>query len=337
MRRLMTTLFFLFTLLMIQISFVPGSIGFELHPLATRNLSPTILGFGLPALGAAQILQPKSGQIMTVIDLVSNSTENSTADESLIFDGETYRVALLVDYGIGENLEIGLELPLISHQSGFLDGFIEEWHDLFNLPQGIREQRGRNQLDYSYLRQDGTAFSIQSDQTGIGDLSLRGGWQLKRDAEKNRALAVRGSLKLPTGSAKKLTGSGSTDLAIWLSGEQRLPAATGQFYLYGGGGGIFSNDGDLLAGQRNNLIGFVTLGCGWQPWSEVGLQLQFDGHTPFYRHSSLRELTKFAGQLAIGGSLSLGSHRVLELAVVEDIIVDTAPDVVFHLALKQRF
>ncbi len=94
---------------------------------------------------------------------------------------------------------------------------------------------------------------------------------------------------------------------------------------------------DLLSDQRRNLVGFVSLGCGWQPWTRLGLQLQFDGHSPFYRQSTLEEISDFSGQLAIGGSLALGEQTVLELAVVEDIIVATAPDVVFHLALRTQF
>ncbi len=313
------------------------SFGFELQPLATRNLSPVTLGFGLPALGPAKVLQARSGRGQVALDLVSNSSEISTANESLAFDGETYRVAFSGDYGIGTGLELGFDLPLLSHQGGFLDSFIEGWHDTFGLPQGTRDQTTANQLEYSYARQGGQGFGLQSDSSGIGDLSLRGAWQLLRDDDSNRALALRAALKLPTGSTEELTGSGSTDLAIWISGEQRLRTNGGQLFLYGGGGGLISSDGDLLADQRRNLVGFVSLGCGWQPWTRLGLQLQFDGHSPFYRQSSLGEIADFAGQLAMGGSLALGEQTVLELAVVEDIIVATAPDVVFHLALSRKF
>ncbi len=324
-------------LLLMLCGFSTLSFGFELQPLATRNLSPVTLGFGLPTLGPAKVLQTRSGRGQVTFDLISNSSEISTANESLVFDGETYRIALSGDYGIGTGLELGFDLPLLSHQGGFLDSFIEGWHDTFGLPQGTRDQTTANQLEYSYTRQDGQSFGLQSDSSGIGDLSLRGAWQLLRDDNRKRALALRVALKLPTGSTEKLTGSGSTDLTLWISGEQRLRTNAGQLFLYGGGGGLISSDGDLLADQRRNLVGFVSLGCGWQPWTRLGLQLQFDGHSPFYRESTLEEISDFAGQLAIGGSLALGEQTVLELAVVEDIIVATAPDVVFHLALRQLF
>jgi hypothetical protein len=324
-------------LILILGTILTPAFGYELQPLVTRDFSPATIGFGLPTLGAARTLPARSGQAQLDLNLASNSDWSEDADETLLYDGETYRIALSADYGLGSGMEFGIELPLISHQGGFLDNFIEGWHDFFGLPQGGRDQTAHNQLDYSYTRQNGEGFSLQSKTTGIGDLTLRGGWQYWEDDSKLQALALRVSLKLPTGSAEKLTGSGSTDLAIWLSGEKRRQTTYGQLFFYGGGGGILSGDGKLLSDQRRNLVGFISLGCGWQPWTGLGLQLQFDGHTPFYSKSDLPELTNFSGQLVIGGSLSLAKQTVLELAVIEDLLVQTAPDVVFHLALRQRF
>ncbi|WP_169513285.1 DUF3187 family protein [Geopsychrobacter electrodiphilus] len=310
--------------------------GFEMQPLTTRNLSPVALGFGIPALGPARVLASGAGRVETTVDLISNFTEKASAGESLRFDGETYRAALSVDYGVGSNLEFGAELPLISNQGGFLDDFIEGWHNAFGLPQGGRNHAPTGRLDYSYTRPE-SGFALQSDQSGIGDLSLRAAWQCWQDTEKLRSVALRTSLKLPTGRARDLTGSGSTDLALWLSGEQRFKAATGPLTLYGGGGALFTTDGDLLPDQRRNLAGLVNLGVAWQPWAQLGLQLQFDGHTPLFKESQFPELNKFAGQLAIGGSLALADKTALELAVIEDVLVNTAPDVVFHLALIHQF
>lgn len=325
------------TLLLLTLdSLSSHAFGFELQPLTTRNLSPATIGYGLPALGPATTLPSDSGQFQLALDLASNADIKTTGTENLIFDGETYRVALSFDYGINDDWELGIELPLVSHQGGFLDNFIAAWHDTFGLPQGTRDQMPTNRLDYSYNRLGGQSFNLQSGATAPGDLALRSAWQIWHDEAGMRALALRASLKLPTGNTKKLTGSGSTDLAVWLSGEQRLRTAAGEILLYGGGGGLFSSDGNLLSDQRNNLVGLASLGCGWQPWPGLGFQLQFDGHTPLYRQSGLPELGNFAGQLAIGGSLSLGEQTSLELAVVEDVIVDTAPDVAFHLVLRRQ-
>jgi len=311
--------------------------GFALQPLQTRNLSPAVLGFGLPALAPARVLDSGSLRLQATVDIVSNFTEGVRSNEALRFDGETYRLELAGVYGIGDDFEIGVALPMLSHRGGSLDSFIESWHDFFGLPQGGRDRAPRNRLDYSYSRLDGSGFHRDTSSSGIGDLSLQAAWQCWQDSRADRRLALRASLKIPTGDSDRLLGSGSWDLALWLSGEQRWATAAGELLLYGGSGVLYGTDGDLLPDQRRNLAGTVSLGLGLQPWSRFGLQLQFDGHTPLYKQSDFKELDQFAGQLAIGGSVGLGSTTVLEAAVVEDVVVDTAPDVVFHLALRHRF
>jgi hypothetical protein len=44
-----------------------------------------------------------------------------------------------------------------------------------------------------------------------------------------------------------------------------------------------------------------------------------------------------SAQLIIGGTIAFSDKTTLDIGVVEDIIVKTAPDVVFHFALSRRF
>ncbi len=310
---------------------------FRLQPLRTRDLSPVAIGTGLPALRPAQTLAAGSSRAALTIDLVSNNTIHATPDENLLFDGESYRLELAIDYGLGPKLEVGFALPLFSHRGGFLDGFIEGWHDTFGLPQGGRDQAPHGRLDYRYERSDGNGFRLAAPATGLGDLRLLAGWQCLRDDTAGRSLALRASLKLPTGDSDRLLGGGGWDLALWLSGEQRWTTGGTQWLLYGGTGILVGNDNEPSAALRRNLLGTLNLGLGWQPFSRLGLQLQFDGHTSLIRATNLDELAGFAGQLAIGGSLALNAATTLELAVVEDILVGTTPDVVLHLSLRRRF
>jgi len=39
----------------------------------------------------------------------------------------------------------------------------------------------------------------------------------------------------------------------------------------------------------------------------------------------------------LGGTIILPGETALDLAVVEDVIVDSAPDVVFHMTLRRQF
>ncbi len=93
-------------------------------------------------------------------------------------------------------------------------------------------------------------------------------------------------------------------------------------------GGIFiaSDNSDNNAANSNNAFNLVDF-----------TKIQLDWHSPFYINSDLKEINNWSAQIAVGGSILLPYNTLLDLAVVEDIIVNTAPDVVFHLGLRKQF
>jgi len=99
---------------------------------------------------------------------------------------------------------------------------------------------------------------------------------------------------------------------------------------------LFLSNGDVIADQQNNLVGFGSIGVGWQALDSLNLKLQVDAHSAFYDDSELKELSESA-QLLIGGTLAMTEATALDIAVGEDIVVDSAPDVVFHIALRHNF
>jgi hypothetical protein len=313
-------------------SFAPAM---DLVPFSTTNQNPMTAVYGLPAAAPATVLAQGKTSAELRADIASSFTRDTRAGESILLDGETYRFTLALRRGIGERLEVGLEIPYVMHREGFLDSFIIDWHDFFQLPQGGRDSAPRNRLAYTYERDGRTLVDLSDGSEGLGDLRLTGAWQLwRRQGEEPRALALRASLKLPTGDEDRLLGSGSTDFALWLSGAEAFRG--GSLALFGGAGALLMSDGDVLADMQRHAVAFGTVGGGWRPLSRLAFKIQMDGHTPFFRDSDLRELSGSV-QLAIGGTLGLTDRLALDLAVIEDIVVDSAPDVVFHLALRQTF
>ena len=53
--------------------------------------------------------------------------------------------------------------------------------------------------------------------------------------------------------------------------------------------------------------------------------------------SRLRQVDMWSAQLVSGATVILPGNTHLDLAVVEDSVVKTSPDVVFHFALRRRF
>ncbi|MFA5514665.1 MAG: DUF3187 family protein [Desulfuromonadales bacterium] len=312
----------------------PTAAAIELTPFATRNQNPLVQIYGLPPAEPATLLDRGRLSTHLTLDIANNFASSATDDEAVALDGETYRSNIALRYGVNERFEIGLDIPFVSHAGGFLDGFIEGWHDTFGLPEGGRKQSSRDQLAYRYARDGQPLVELSDSSAGFGDLRLSAAWQMVRTAgEDPSAAALRLSLKLPTGDSDKLLGSGSTDLALSLAGQRALPTEE-RLAVFASLGALLTTDGEVLEEQRRNLAGFGSLGFGWAACDWLSLKIQLDGHTALYKDSSLTEINAHSLQLVLGGALQLAEGITLDLAVGEDIVVDSAPDVVFHLGLR---
>ncbi len=311
---------------------------FDILPFRTSNQSPLVMIYGLPAIGDARVLAKGEKELALIFDLANMYVDDSASNERIILDGETYRLNLTGRMGIASRFEAGLELPWIFQNGGFLDGFIENYHDTLGLSQGGRDQAPKGRLLFNYQRNGATLFRVDQSNSGIGDVRLTAGYQLYREAGENpAAIALRSSLKLPTGDSNELRGSGSTDLALWLSAGKGWKTAYGTWEVFGGGGVLGMTESDVLPDQQNHVVAFGSLGAGWSPLSWLALKVQFDGHTAFYRDSDLVELSSDSVQVVMGGTLAFSDKTTLDIGVSEDLVVRTAPDVVFHFALRHRF
>lgn len=253
----------------------------------------------------------------------------------MLFDGETTRSTFVYARGIGEGWEWGVQIPYISHSGGSLDGFIEDWHDTFGLPQGGRNTAPRNRLTYFYQRNGVTRLSLTESSAGIGDLRLTAGWQ-RPDIDQVTRLAFRSSLSLPTGDSDQLQGSGVTELALWASAQRDQSMFAFPGTLFGGAGVLLMGKGDVLANQQRRLAAFGSAGAGARvlPW--MSLKLQADFHSAIYEKSSLTQISANAVQLQMGGDLLIGKHTQVDIMVSEDVTVHASPDVVFHIGLTLR-
>jgi len=100
---------------------------------------------------------------------------------------------------------------------------------------------------------------------------------------------------------------------------------------------LFLTEGKVLPEQQKNWAAFGSLGLAWRPLNWLAFKIQADAHTPLYSQSDLKELSAGSVQLITGGTLYLSEKTSLDIGVGEDLVVNTAPDVSFHLTLRSRF
>lgn len=311
----------------------------EITPFRTVNQSPLVQIFGIPADSTAVVTEAGHLAVSLTQDVASDFSNSTISQEHIFLDGESYRWTLAARYGFGERFEAGIDIPYVLYGGGFLDGFIEDWHAFFGLPNGGRNTSPRNRLSFTYSKDGVQKLNMNRADSGIGDISLNGGMKLYdvQDSGAHDRLALRTSIKLPTGDSAYLRGSGSTDFSLSLCGSMNNFTEWGSLGVFGAIGGMAMTKGDVLPDQQNNLAGFGSAGFGWGPTEWLSLKLQLNAHTAMFHGSALDELSKDALILIIGGALKLPGGYLLDIGVSEDVVVSTSPDVAFHLGVHKQF
>lgn len=306
------------------------------RPFYSFNQNPLIQIYGLPAMGESRVLGPDESTMAVHLQIANHFTGASSNSEILSLDGETRRLTLHWRQGLPGNREWGFELPYLSHSGGFLDKLVEEFHDIFGMQQYGRTDLPRGRIDYRYTRDGVNLVNLNRAVSGVGDVRLFAGMPVAVEtASRGYAAVWRLSLKLPTGDDAKLLGSGSTDLAGWLSAATTRPPD--KWNLYGGGGLLLMSEGNVIPAQQRHVVAFGTFGISQKFFSQVTINAQLDTHSPFYSDSGLRQLGRLAVQGLLGLDWEFAPRKFLAFSISEDLVVGAAPDVAFNLSLTMPF
>jgi len=304
----------------------------EVRAFHNVNQLPFKQIFGLPTLDNSPLAEAGKWRLNFIGNISNTYNIASGQQETLTNDLETFRGSLVASYGLRNDWQLSVEVPWVSHDGGFLDDFIYEWHDFFGMPQNGRTKDNSDQLDVSYL--SGVSFELPGPERGIGDIRF----SVAHSRPWNeKTLILSTELKLPTGDFDRLTGSGGFDLSAGITLNDPTTLEEYRITLFGGLAGVFLGDidGDLAALQKNFVVA-GRAGIGWQATKLIQFKLQLDAQSAIY-DSDLKEMGDPAFQLVMGGSLTFTDDVYLDIAVAEDISTSTAADVAFQLALVTTF
>ncbi len=324
---------------LVMFSYAPLAHALEVFPFYTVNQSPLVQIYGLPAADNAILLPKGKIRSMLSVDIANNFGVDQNPREQITLDGESYRVLLGFRYGVAKGIEAGIDIPYLDYNGGFLDYIVQGFHSTFGITEGGRDNAQKSRLLFQYARNGVDQFKITHANSGVGDIRLLGGIQLYDDEKPNpRALALRGSLKLPSGYSPELQGSGSTDFALWLTGSDDYRLGSGHFTLFGAVGGLAMSRGDVLPAQQRNLVAFGTAGFGWSPGRDLAVKAQANAHTSFYKDSNLIELNSGSVQVMIGTTVALPAKILMDFAIIDDLVlISSSPDIVYQFAFRRDF
>lgn len=206
-----------------------------------------------------------------------------------------------------------------------MDRPIDAYHQALGLPEGSRPVIEHDQIEVNYTQNSNQLLLLNSEQASIGDLSLQLAWQAYQTDSSSLSYWL--SLKLPSGDAEKLTGSGALDISTWASIDYRLNDTR---WLYAQVGVLYMGEGEVIKNIQNSWATFINAGIKFQPWEQIELKAQLDIHSAFY--DSDIEFLSDVIQLTFGGSYLINKKHKLDFAVAEDIQENASPDVNFNIS-----
>ncbi len=303
------------------------------EPLYVTNLSPVAGLLGLPSQRAAAVAVGGQWQLALHGALASHYVNDGHRAEFVHFDGETDRLLLEGRYAFATGWEVQLEVPWLRQDSGFMDATIDHWHDFWGLPDNGRDQVHNNQLDYLY--RDANAVPVQRLQSdgsasGIGDVRLSLQHVLYQDDR--AALAISAGYKFGSGDRRDFTGSGKGGAYTAL--RTSLVIAD-QLDWYGQLGYLRAGQIEGVAYRQQRDLWFAGTGLAWQFAGHWSLLAQIDAHrAPL--DSAVDALGETAVMLTGGLRWQPAGNWSVDFSLVEDIAVETAPDVTFQTSIRYR-
>lgn len=301
------------------------------EPLYVKNLSPVAGLFGLPSQRAAEATPHGEWTVDLHGSLASHYVNESNDTQYLNLDGETGRLAVELRYGFLNNWDLQLEVPWLDQSGGDMDSAIDDWHDFWGMSDGGRSGVPRDVLNYRYISGQG-GFSLQDDTSGIGDVSVAVNHALYRDENSTVSAAL--GYKFGTGDDDDFLGSGADDayLALRFSGAQLsdLPLS-----WHGQVGYLRAGDSDVLEGLQEQNLWFAGLAVDWRFAQNWSLIAQLDSHAAPL-DSTLTGVGDDAVMGTVGARWYFTPQWSADISIVEDIRVETAPDVIFQASVRYR-
>lgn len=297
----------------------------ETAPFRIRNLNPLVTPFALPAWD-----MPEQGtHAGATVEVANHYRFSARGGDRLILDGETLRTTFALSHGFGAGWAVGVELPYYRLSGGQLDDLIDGWHSAFQMPDGGRNRRPEDALFFQLRSRAGQFYELDRRADGLGDLQIKVARAFGDDGQ----LVVQGLVELPTGDEDILASNGSADVGATLMRIRPLMIRGRAASFFWGAGALRVGDADRIAFQGESFVYTGIVGGSWQIGPRFGIKGQLDFHSAFF-DSQLEEIGESAIQATVGAWLRRGQRTLLEFAVVEDLEVSTAPDVVLHAAVR---
>lgn len=295
-------------------------------PLQVRNQFPLFMHADAPGLESART----SDSFTAGFSYSSVYMAKQSADWNVLLDFEVATLDLQYRRVVGHDLELGIRVPIINFNSGFMDGFLHGFHEAFNLPDYNRSQRPRNEFAYEVWKNGQMLIKGASGGAGLGDIRLSA---KKMVLAGDPAVSVAVGLELPTGDADKGYGNGSLDADLAIMVDKRW---SDSLMAYFNAGIVFP--GDVRAEQTIRLKESLYAGGGLEYLVTPGLGLigQVMVQTSPYPKTGIGNIDRAGVFVVVGGRYTKAKDSI-EISLTEDLNTAGAPDFTMNVSYKRKF
>ena len=307
-------------------------------PLRIRNYHPPHLMFLMPAPAAPWDGKAGDWELTPGVAYAASFINEDSDRWRTVIDLEMTVLEFGLTAGLSRRLSLGADVRFASMSGGFLDGFLEDFHDAFGLPNYGRERRPENEFLY-FIEKDGEQW-LESEFGGMHlvDPSLSLEYLLTdrgdpRAPEGRFTAGLSYALKLPLGDERAGFGSGHLDHRVALP----LRWVGHPFALYLVPAFSFLADPDTAGAdiRVRNVFG-TFLSAEWafaRHWSVLA-GLNF--YTSPFEETGIEQFDDDSYQLDVGLIWNPAPDVRLELSFSEDL-TRPAPDFALRMGLGYRF
>jgi hypothetical protein len=289
-------------------------------PFQVKNLYPVFLHADQPYLEKASVENSMSYSLSHS----STYTVQESEDWVIHLDMEITELNFRYKRIIKNSFEFGIDIPVLTIGSGFMDGFLEDYHETLGFGDYGRSQRPNNEFLYE-VRKDGDLIIEGKSGTRLGDIRI----SLKKAllSSDTFTVSVKGDVEIPVSNAKRGFSNGSLDAGASILIDRSI---TEKIMTYWNFGIVFP--GDVRGHEKINLNNFIYGGAAIEFDAGEGIHLmtQLQGQSSIYPETDLQAVDRDAYLIVFGGR-----YRNIELSLTEDLSTSGAPDFIINLTYKR--
>ena len=299
-------------------------------PLVIKNGFPLYAAIGSPSLMSAE----PENTLDVNFSYSSTYCVEKTNDWYFGIDLETATTDIQYKRLVGNETEIGFDIPLIRYGSGFLDSTIENYHDRIGLHNAYgRNDRPRNQFLLEVTHQGKVVIQGKPGETALGDIMIEVKQALYNNRASNR-ISVQAFVNIPTGDPDAALGSGRPNGGMAVLLNELL---SDDIMLYMNAGICFMDK--LVALQEVKLKNYYYGGVGfeWVYSKSTSLNAQMFIQTSPFPKSGKYVVDDPSMLGSVGGRYKVGALSSFGIAVTEDPNTAGAPDIMIGADYRHQF